>query len=324
MSTVSPSRPTKRPKPDPYRYGWRDVCVVAPDGTETFQRVPLTLRDVLFPKTGDFILQTDAHDSDRVYLKYVFKARLARDRTAAVISDCLVDWNLPDVEPLGPDIAVFLGVKQIDDWATFDVAAEGARPALVIEVTSPRTRKNDLGPKFGFYQQARVPLYLIADAAGRGRKRRLKLIGYRYTRRGYQTIEPDAQGRIYLEPVGLSVGITQDPRGGFDRLACFDPKTGEELGDYTAVVEALAEAQAEAQVARRLAQSARRKVRTATQRRGRNPARRGRDPTRRARGPARRARGPSSRRSRGADPRAGNRVEVVAPTQIIRQPARNA
>ena len=297
MSTVSPSRPRKRPKPNPYRYGWRDVCVIAPDGTETFQRVPLTLQDVLFPKTGDFIVQTDAHNSDTAYLKEVFKSRLAGHRTAAVISDCLVDWNLPGVEPLGPDIAVFFGVKQFDDWATFDVAAEGARPVLVVEVTSPKTRQNDIGPKFEFYQQARVPLYLIANASGRGRKRRLQLMGYRYTRRGYQPIKPDAQGRIVLEPLRLAVGITRDRRGGYDRLVCFDLETGEELGDYTAVVEALAAAQAEARAqAERANAEAKRAER---------------------RGEARRRRDPCPRRGRGADPRTGSSAEGVATSRIV-------
>ena len=84
----------------------------------------------------------------------------------SAVSDCRVDWNLPGVRPLGPDIAVFLDVERHKNWATLDVAAEGARPALVVEVTSPSTRKNDLGIKFDFYHRARVPLYVIADANG--------------------------------------------------------------------------------------------------------------------------------------------------------------
>src|SRR5262249_35101461 len=46
---------------DPYRYGWRYVRVKHPDGTETFDQVPLTLEDVLFPEEGDFTVQTDWH-----------------------------------------------------------------------------------------------------------------------------------------------------------------------------------------------------------------------------------------------------------------------
>ena len=131
MSTASKTRPGKSPKPepDPYRYGWRYVRVVAPDGTETFDQRPLTLKDVLFPEEGDFLVQSDPHDSDRMYLKAVFKAQLRDDRKAVVLSDCRVDWSLPGVRPLGPDIAVFFGVRRRILWSTFDLAAERARPA---------------------------------------------------------------------------------------------------------------------------------------------------------------------------------------------------
>src|SRR5262249_6825963 len=151
----------------------------AADGSETFDQVPLTLRDVLFPQEGDFIVQTRRHNSDVRYLVDVFEGQLVADPSAVVISDCRVDWNLPGVEPLGPDIAVFLGVRQPDDWETFDGAAERAKPVLVVEVTSPRTRTNDLKGKVAYYHQARVPFYLIADATGRGSRRRITLIGYR-------------------------------------------------------------------------------------------------------------------------------------------------
>ena len=47
--------------------------------------------------------------------------------------------------------------------------------------------------------------------------------------------------------MGLWLGVTKDPRGGFDRLACFDPETGEEIGDYMALAEQLAELRARAE-----------------------------------------------------------------------------
>jgi len=41
---------------------------------------------------------------------------------------------------------------------------------------------------------------------------------------------------------------------GYDRLACFDPETGEEIGDYTAISQALeAEARARAEAETRAA-----------------------------------------------------------------------
>jgi len=244
MSTVSMSRPPGPPPddPDPFRYGWRFVRVEGPDGTESFDQVPLTLEDVLFPETGDFIVQTDLHDDDCNYLKYVFKSQLAGDPRTAVVKDCRVDWNLPGVRPLAPDIAVFFDVEQRRDWATLDVAAEGVRPELVVEVTSPSTRKNDVEDKVDFYYRAGVPLYVIADVLQKDdQERQVRLLGYRHTPTGYQELPADPQGRIWLEPVGLWLGVTRDHRLGCDRLACYDPESGEEVGDYTAVRQAFAE-----------------------------------------------------------------------------------
>ncbi len=250
MSTVSTSPPRQptAPAPDPYIYGWRDVPVTGPDGRVSYDQVPLTLEDVLFPETGDFIVQTDHHDNDSSYLKSVFKARLAGDPEAAVVSDCRVDWNIPGVRPLGPDIAMFFGISHHRDWATLDVAAEGAQPALVVEVTSPQSRMNDLETKVEFYHAAKIPLYVIADARTETEEtRRLELIAYRYQPDGYERIAPDHRGWIWLEPVRLWLGVTRTRHPGYDLLACYDPETGEEIGDYVAVTKALdAEAESRA------------------------------------------------------------------------------
>ena len=52
----TPTAESPEPEDDPYRYGWRYVPVVAPDGTESLKQVPLTLVDVLFPEPEDFIV----------------------------------------------------------------------------------------------------------------------------------------------------------------------------------------------------------------------------------------------------------------------------
>ncbi len=235
--------------------------MTAPDGSVTYNAIPLTLEDVLFPETGDFIVQTDHHDNDSSYLKYVFKVRLTGDPHVAVVSDCRVDWNIPGVRPLGPDIAVFFRVQHHRDWATLDVAAEGAEPVLVVEVTSPQSRKNDLETKVDFYHAAKVPLYVIADARTEtDENRRLELIAYRYQPDAYERIAPDHRGWIWLEPVRLWLGVTRDRVPGYDLLACYDPDTGDEIGDYLAVTQALeaaeeSRARAEANAAAALVQT---------------------------------------------------------------------
>jgi Uma2 family endonuclease len=248
MSTVSGRRSSKSQppprEPDPFRYGWRYVRVTRPDGTEVLDQVPLTLGDVLHPEVGDIIVQSDPHDSDLAYQKAVYKVRLQDNPTAVVLSDCQVDFNIPGVKPLCPDIAVFFGVRRRILWSSFDVAEEGATPALVVEVTSPETRSNDVETKVDYYHRGKVPWYVIADVTfEEGNERRIELILYRRTRIGYKRVEADERGRIWLEPVRLWLGQVRDPSGGFMRLACFDPDTGEEVGDYAAISRALAESE---------------------------------------------------------------------------------
>jgi colicin import membrane protein len=228
VATVSRSRASKSPPArrhgDPFRLGWRYVPVRRPDGTKHIEQVPLTQEDLLHPKEGDFIVETDAHNSD-----------------------CLVNWNIPGVRPLGPDVAVFFGVKRRTNWNTFDVRAEHARPALVVEITSKNTRKNDLRIKSQYYHRANVPFYLIADAVGRGAKRRVKLIAHQHTPKGYKLIMPGPKGRIYLEAVRLWVGTTFDSEVGYTRLACFDAESGEDLAGYAKTRQALLDARAHAE-----------------------------------------------------------------------------
>src|SRR5579883_1846992 len=117
MSTATGRHaPSSSPGPDPFRFGWRYVRVQRPDGTEESDQVPLTLEDVLHPEVGDVIVESDPHDSDRAYLKAVAKVRLEDDPTAVVLSDCQVDFDIPGVKPLCPDLAVFLGVRRRTTW----------------------------------------------------------------------------------------------------------------------------------------------------------------------------------------------------------------
>jgi Uma2 family endonuclease len=291
MSTVSMSGPPRRlaDESDPFRYGWRYVRVRQADGTEAIEQVPLTPEDILFPEEDDFIVHTDFHAIDMTYLRVVFNARLAWNPRAVTVSDCRVDWNIPGVRPLGPDVAMFLGIERRKNWATLDVAAEGARPLLVVEITSPSTRKNDLGIKVDFYHRARVPLYVIADANEHDDdSRRLELIAYEYAADGFQRVEPDERGWIWLAPVGVWLGVVRDPHGDFDRLACFDAETGAEVGDYTAVSRALEEATAAQAQAEARAEAEARRAETEAQR-AEAEARRAETETQRAEVEARRA-----------------------------------
>jgi hypothetical protein len=227
---------------DPFRYGWRDVARRGADGSVRWEREPLTLLDVLHPQAGDFVVQSDAHTRRCAYLYDVMRARLAGDPTAVVLHDTLVDWGVPGLRPHAPDIAAFFGVRERQDWGIFDVRAEGARPALVIEVTSPQTATLDRSNKLEAYDVAGVPLYIIVDTVRRAGQPELRLRGHELGPTGYGALAMDDRGWLWLAPVRLWLGL-QD-----GEVACFDAE-GELLGDYQALAAALAAAEERAATA---------------------------------------------------------------------------
>jgi Uma2 family endonuclease len=241
MTRLADVKPSRRgpDDADPFRYGWRYVKHTLPDGQVDFEQVPLTLEDVLHPEFGDVMPHYSAHEVDRVYLFSVLKQRVASDPTALVLFDILVFWDIPGLRQHSPDISVIFGVRhQQESWSSFSVADEGVRPTLLIEVVSPNYRDNDVVIKVDHYHRARVPFYVIVDREQEDGP--IRLVGYRYTPAAYVPIPLDAQGRLWLDPVGLWLG-TQG-----NRTVCYDGATGRELGDYTQVIQELAAAEARA------------------------------------------------------------------------------
>ncbi len=236
--TQTTARPSTSiaPAGDPFRYGWRFVPRPTPEDPQHLEQVPLTLDDVLHPEVGDFIVHSDRHETDRMYLTAVLRARLEESGAAIVLSDVRIAWDVPDLRPHGPDVMVIPGIVERQDWSTFDVAVEGARPALIIEITSPETRENDLEIKVDHYARAGVPQYVIVDNQSRRGARRLRLLDYRLVDGVYRLHPPDAAERVYLVIADLWLGIEGD------HVVCYD-EHGAAFGDYATVVRRAKEAE---------------------------------------------------------------------------------
>ncbi|WP_028460153.1 Uma2 family endonuclease [Chloroflexus sp. Y-396-1] len=235
--TVTTSAPP--PADDPFRYGWRYVRRPTPDDPNHLEQVPLTLEDVLHPEVGDFIVHSDRHETDRMYLTAVLRARLEPHGQAIVLSDVRVAWDVPDLRPHGPDVMVIPGLRERRNWSTFDVAEEGVRPALIIEITSPETRENDVVRKVAHYARAGVAQYVIVDSIERRGEQQLRLLDYRLVGDTYRLQPPDARGWVYLEVAGLWLGVEGD------HVVCYTDD-GTAFGDYATVVQQAAEAEARA------------------------------------------------------------------------------
>ncbi len=239
MSTISgitpPAAPPLPPADNPFRFGWRDVTVKRPDGRIDFDRIPLTREDALHPRMGDVMPQSTPHDRDIHYLKDVFQGRVADDPTAVVYHDVIIDWHDPELKHHSPDISLLFGVRDPDaERSSFDVAEEGVRPALLLEVVSPDYRDNDVVTKVDHYHRARVPFYVIVDRENI--EGPVRLLGYRYHPDDYEELAPDEHGRLWLEPLGVWLGVKDN------RVVCYDGETGRELGDYARITQELEEA----------------------------------------------------------------------------------
>ena len=82
-----------------------------------------------------------------------------------------------------------------------------------------------------------MPHYVIADVDEAAGRRRLTLKAYRLKgrKRAYEPVQVNERGWAWLEPLGLWLGVKVNADTGGDRLALFDPETGLEIADYTAV-----------------------------------------------------------------------------------------
>ena len=227
-TTVSP----KTAHTDGYPYGWRYVESVLPNGNVLFDQIPLTLEDVLHPQEGDQVTHSDVHQRMCIYLFNVFRGLLASMPAAVVLHDVRVAWDTPEVKPHGPDLAVIQGVREHKNWSTFDVAEEGVRPVLLVEVTSPETRHIDLTTKLEEYDLAGVPFYVIVDIVQRRGQSVPRLLGYHQTPSVYAVLAPDERGWLWLEPLNIWLGVQDQD------VVCYD-ETGAPIGDYTDLKTAL-------------------------------------------------------------------------------------
>jgi Uma2 family endonuclease len=233
MSTALKPAPEDRPELDAFRYGWRYAWKAGPNGQQKRVRVPLTQADVLHPQEDDFIVQNPAHEEDCHYLKTVLTAHLAGRAGVAIFRDLRIDWGVAGHQPLGPDLAVLANVPEDlpRQLGTLQVRETGARPLLVLEVTSPTTRDLDLDEKVVEYDLAGVPFYAIVDRRVRNEREELRLLAYRATTQGYVRVKLDVQGWLALETIQLWLRIEDH------HLVCRD-EHGQRLLNYQEVVEA--------------------------------------------------------------------------------------
>jgi hypothetical protein len=248
-ATQAPTLPAPAAR-DPFFYGWRMVPSLREDGTQKWDQVPLTEWDVLHPQEDDFIVQNDVHNDICIYLKSVFRRRLADRPGALVLQDHRVDWQTAGLIPHGPDLVVLFDSPPWDRFrGTYPVRDQGARPVLVVEVTSPTTRNKDLDEKVTDYFLAGIPLYAIVDVRSSELGADIRLLAYRPSPEGPLRILSPEPNRVWLPDLNLWLAIEGD------QVVCLEP-SGTPVGDYLTVARMAEEADARATAAERRAREA--------------------------------------------------------------------
>jgi colicin import membrane protein len=248
---MRPSPPSSSEQEFPY--GWRFVKRTQPDGSETWDQVPLTLEDALHPQEDDVIPVNTDHDTDCTYLETVFRDRPLEPPLALVTCDVLVNWGVEGIRNHSPDVAVFVGLgRDPRPTGLVELAELGGRCELVVEVVSPNRRDNDVVAKFDHYCRVGIPVYVIVDQEKENGPRFLR--AYRRRSDRYVEIESDDQFRVELPLLGLMIGLRDN------HPICYDLRTHEELGDYSQIVREREEAKRERDLAKQRLEDADRRA----------------------------------------------------------------
>ena len=245
----------KAPARDPFRYGWRVVCKRDSRGVEHYREIPLKLSDFLHPREGDHFVDNAMHEDICSNLKSFLLWWAAEQRGVVVQRNMRIDFGVPGLKPLGPDISAFRNVPaDVDPFrGTFRVAKLGAISLFVVEVTSPSTRKIDLNQKVKKYEQAGVPCYVIVDQEPTASGYRLRLLGYRASPAGFVPILLDERGRLWLAEAKIWLAIEDN------KLVCYD-ENNVRLKEYTEEVQARQQAEEEKERAEKEKERAEKKL----------------------------------------------------------------
>ena len=156
------------------------------------------------------------------------RVRYAAHSDVYVSGDLLVYFEEGNPQArVAPDVFVVFGVEDRERM-NYKVWEEGKGPDFVLEVASPGTWREHVGPKRGVYAELGVKEYFLYDPIGEHLKPTLQ--GYRLAGGGYErqpSVESlDGTRSLYSETLGLDLWA----KGGKMRFR--DPNTGPDLLSY--------------------------------------------------------------------------------------------
>lgn len=185
--------------------------------------LPGTTRDPLYPDTDGLpMVETEFH---YIAIKHLYGALShwyrKRDDVYVAANMVLYYQEGSPAKNRGPDIMVCKGVRGKHPRRSFRTWEEGVVPAVIIEVTSIGTQREDEIIKPRVYADIGVKEYFMFDPEGEYLEPRLR--GYTLVEEDYEVMAADAKGDIYSPESGLRL-VADD-----ELLRLVNPATGEPL-----------------------------------------------------------------------------------------------
>lgn len=165
------------------------------------QRQPV-INAIDYPESdGKPMAESDLHRELMFYLIHLLQ-RFFVQQVAYISGNLLIYYEEGDnTKAVAPDCFVAFGVGR-HKRRTFKIWEEGVGPAVVIEVSSRKTRREDLTTKKQLYARLGVREYFIYDPTAD--YLRPPLVGFTLTPTGYQPMPPllreERPGKFHLLP----------------------------------------------------------------------------------------------------------------------------
>ncbi|MEN9225350.1 MAG: Uma2 family endonuclease [Thermostichus sp. DRC_bins_24] len=224
MTTTFPTPPLTVSGDELAERGWKTERWVDADGNERLIQVPLTPEEFLHPEEGYHLPSNTFHDRVSSDLKDMLRRRYAAQPDVGVFGDLLIQWGIEGLGNHCPDVFVVFGLQDRDrQRESFQVLTEGVKPSLILEVVSPRYRKEDRQDKVWDYARAGVEEYIIFDRRWQRGIWIDEVLGYRLRQGLYLPLTPDEEGLILSEQTGLRMGLQEG------RVLLVDAQTGEKI-----------------------------------------------------------------------------------------------
>ena len=202
-------------------------------------------KPVVYPESdGKPMAESEVHIDELIRLIQTLRDAFADRADVYVVGDLLLYYEEGNPRAsVAPDVMVVKGVPKLPRRRIYKLWEEGAPPAVVIEVTSRSTRREDVTKKWQLYTRLGVREYFLYDPLGEYLRPALQ--GFRLVAGEYVPMETDAEGALLSDELGMRL-LLQD-----GRLRLFDRQTGAPLLDPAerAAAEAEARRRAEARAA---------------------------------------------------------------------------